>query len=137
MLNSSHQFRIPEHMLNRNRSTQDITEVYDVTSKESLNNVKIRLSEINKHISDGVDKLPVENKCNLKTKEAKNFSKSEVELVDVMSTLQRAISIIEKEMTKNPTFLQKETEKRNMNFVMAALIMMKTSMSIAVSKKCQ
>ena len=34
VLNNSHQFKIPEHMLNRNRSTQDITEVYDVTSKE-------------------------------------------------------------------------------------------------------
>ena len=32
VLNNSHQFKIPEHMLNRNRSTQDITEVHDVTS---------------------------------------------------------------------------------------------------------
>ena len=56
VLNNSHQFKILAHRLNRSRSAQDITEVYDVTSKEALNNVKIRLSEINKHISDGVNK---------------------------------------------------------------------------------
>ena len=52
---------------------------------------KIRSGEINKHVSDGVNKHPVENKCDLKpklvkTKEAKNFSKSEAEMVDVMDT---------------------------------------------------
>ena len=50
---------------------------------------KIRLGEINKHVSDGVNKHPVENKCDLKptpvkTQEAKNFSKSEAEMVDVI-----------------------------------------------------
>ena len=44
-----------------------------------------------------------------KTKEAKDFSKSEAELVDVMDTFQYVISIIEKEIAKNPTFLQKES----------------------------
>ena len=44
----------------------------------------------------------------LKTKEAKNFSKSEAELVDVTDTFQHAISIIEKEMAKNFTFLKKD-----------------------------
>ena len=43
--------------------------------------------EIKKHVSDGVNKHPVDNKCDLKpkpakTKEAKNFSKSEAEMVD-------------------------------------------------------
>ena len=33
VLNNSYQFKIPEHMLNRNRSSQD----YDVTGKESFN----------------------------------------------------------------------------------------------------
>ena len=37
----------------------------------------------------------------MKTKEAKNFSKSEAEMVDVMDTFQHAISIIEKEIAKN------------------------------------
>ena len=46
----------------------------------------------------------------MRTKEAKDFSKSEAELVNVMDTLKRAISIIEKEMTKNPAFVQKDTE---------------------------
>ena len=41
VLNNSYQFKIPAHMLNRNRSAQDITVVYDVTSKDSFNNEKI------------------------------------------------------------------------------------------------
>ena len=46
----------------------------------------------------------------MRTKERKDFSKSETELVDVVDTLQRAISMVKKEMTKNPAFEQKDTE---------------------------
>eukprot|EP00450_Noctiluca_scintillans_P037561 CAMPEP_0194549592 /NCGR_PEP_ID=MMETSP0253-20130528/95285_1 /TAXON_ID=2966 /ORGANISM="Noctiluca scintillans" /LENGTH=308 /DNA_ID=CAMNT_0039397023 /DNA_START=76 /DNA_END=1000 /DNA_ORIENTATION=- len=42
----------------------------------------------------------------VREKEAKDFGESEAELVDVVDTLQRAISIIQKEMAKNPAFLQ-------------------------------
>ena len=35
---------------------------------------------------------------------AKDFSESEAELWDVVDTLQRAISIIQGEMAKNPAF---------------------------------
>ena len=45
----------------------------------------------------------------VRTKEAKDFSNSEIEQWDVMDTLPRKISIIEKEMTKNLT-VQKDTE---------------------------
>ena len=41
VLNNSCQFKIQTHMLNRNRSSQDITVVHDVTSKESFNKVKV------------------------------------------------------------------------------------------------
>ena len=58
----------------------------------------------------------------MKTKEAKNFSKSETEMVDVMDTHQRAISNVEKEMAKNLTFLQKEIDTRNTNNATIALI---------------
>ena len=58
----------------------------------------------------------------VKTKEAKNFSKSEAELADVMDTLQHAISIIEKEIAKNTAFLQKEIDARNTNNATVALI---------------
>ena len=97
---------------------------------------------LNKRVSDGVNKHPVENKCDLKpkpakTKEAKNFSKSEAEMVDVMDTLQRTISIIKKEIAKNLTLLQKEIDTRNTNNEMAALITRKTSMSRVFSKECQ
>jgi len=57
----------------------------------------------------------------VRAKEAKDFSQSEAELVDVVDTLQRAISIIEKEMSKNPAFLQKKIDTQNMNNVVAAL----------------
>ena len=88
-------------------------------------------------VSDGVNKVPVENKCDLKpktvrTKEAKDFNKSEAERVDVMDTLPHAISIIEKEMAKNLAFLQKEIDKRNTNSIMAAHIIRKTSRSSSV-----
>ena len=50
----------------------------------------------------------------VKTKKgAKEFSKSETEWVDVMDTLQHAISIIEKETAKNHTFLQTEIDTGN------------------------
>ena len=98
VLNSSHQLKIPEHILNRNRSAHEI---------------------------------------NVKTKEAKNFSKSGVEMVDVMDTLQHVISISEKEMAKTCTFLQKGTNTRNTDNSMVTLIKSKTSMSIAFSKQCQ
>ena len=62
----------------------------------------------------------------VRTKEAKDYSKSETEMVDVMDTLQQSISIIEKEKAKNHTCLQKEIGTRNTNYVTAALIMMKT-----------
>ena len=109
--------------------------VYDVTSKESLNKVKLGLGEINKHVSDSVNKLPVGNKCDLKpktvrTKEAKDFRKSEAELVGGMDTLQRTISSIER-----PAFLQKEIDTRNTNNVMAAIMVRKTSMSRAFSEQ--
>ena len=71
----------------------------------------------------------------VKTKEAKDFSKSEVEQEDVMDTLPRAIFIIEMEMTKNPTFVQKEIDTRNTNSVVAVLIIRKTSMARAFSEQ--
>ena len=52
-------------MLKRNRSAQDITVVYDVTSKESFSSVMVWVGEIDEQVSDGVNKLPVENKCGL------------------------------------------------------------------------
>ena len=54
-----------------------------------------------------------------------------------MDTLQLVISIIEKEMGKNLTFLQKEIDTRNTNNATVALTMRKTSMSIALRKQCQ
>ena len=71
----------------------------------------------------------------VKTKEAKNFSKAEAEMVDVMGTFQHVISVIEKEIwPKTPTSLQREIGTRNTNNVTAALNMMKTSMSKSLQR---
>ena len=52
----------------------------------------------------------------------KDYSKSEAEWVDVMDTLQHAMSMIEKEIAKNLAFLQKEIDTRNTNIAMVALV---------------
>ena len=61
VLNNSCQFKIPAHMLNRNRSAHDITVAYNVTDKESFDSVKAWMGKIDKHVSDGVNKFLVEN----------------------------------------------------------------------------
>ena len=71
----------------------------------------------------------------MKTKEAKNFGKSEAEMVDVMDTFQHVIPIIEKEMAKNLTFLQKEIGTGKTDIVRTSVIRRKTSRSIAFSKQ--
>ena len=58
----------------------------------------------------------------VKIKEAKDFSKSEAEMVDVMDTFQCAISNVEKELAKNFTFKKKEIDTRNTNNATVALI---------------
>ena len=46
--------------------------------------------------------------------EAKDFSKYEAEPYNAVNTLQRAISIFRNEMTKNPAFLQRCSDTRNL-----------------------
>ena len=80
--NNRLQFKILEYVLNRGKNTHDITRVFDVTDKESLNNVNNRMGETNKHVSDGVNKLLIENECDptsqeeLSTDEAKKLADS-------------------------------------------------------------
>ena len=50
-------------------------------------------------------------------KEETDYNKSEAELVHVMDTLERSVSIIHREMSKNPAFLQENIVIRNMNNV--------------------
>ena len=68
VLNNSYQFKIPAYMLNRN-SAHDITIVYYVTDKESFSNMKAWMNQIDKHVSDGVNKFLVENQCDLTSQE--------------------------------------------------------------------
>ena len=57
VLNNPHQFKILEYVLSRNKSTQDITRVHDVTDEKPFHNVKGLMGEIDKYVSDGVNKL--------------------------------------------------------------------------------
>jgi Ras-related protein Rab-1A len=64
------------------RGAHGIIVVYDVTDKESFNNVKHWVQEIDKYAADGVNKLLVGNKCDLTSKkvvshdEAKELAES-------------------------------------------------------------
>ena len=72
----------------------------------------------------------------VKTEEAKNFSKSEAEMIDVIDTLQRLISIIDRRWPRTQLSFRRELT-RNTNNTTVTLIIRKTSMFIAFSKQCQ
>ena len=92
-------------------------------TKDTFNKSKDKF--INKNILD--DKISSENESHKKKRKTLNDSGKNTS--DVMSN-------VEKETVKNPAFLQKEIDTRNTNYVMTALIIHKTSMSIAFSKQC-
>ena len=88
LLNNSCQFKIPAHMLNRS-GAHDIATVHNVTDKESLNNVKAWMGEIDKHVSDGVNKLFIENKCGLTSQEELPTDEAK----ELANSLKRAIRV--------------------------------------------
>jgi len=63
------------------RGAHGIIIVYDVTDKESFNNVKHWISEIDKYAADGVNKLLVGNKCDLASKKVVAYDEAK-ELAD-------------------------------------------------------
>ena len=71
----------------------------------------------------------------VKSQEAKNFSKSEAKMVDVMDTPARDFNHREGD-SQDPYILQKGIDARNTNNAMVALITRKTSLSIAFIKQC-
>ena len=62
----------------------DIITVYDVADKESLNNVKDQMGEIDKHVSNGVNKLLTEDKCDLIAQEELSTDEAK-ELADTLN----------------------------------------------------
>ena len=76
VLNNPLQFKIPGYVLNRSENAHDIIiTVLDVTDKESSNNEKGRMGEIDKHVSDGINKL-LTSQEELSTDEAKELADS-------------------------------------------------------------
>jgi len=63
------------------RGAHGIIIVYDVTDKESFNNVKHWVQEIEKYAADGVNKLLVGNKCDLSSKKVVSYDEAK-ELAD-------------------------------------------------------
>ncbi|CAJ1348552.1 unnamed protein product [Effrenium voratum] len=63
------------------RGAHGIIVVYDVTDKESFNNVKHWVQEIDKYAADGVNKLLVGNKCDLSSKKVVSYDEAK-ELAD-------------------------------------------------------
>merc|ERR1712066_1043842 len=63
------------------RGAHGIIVVYDVTDKESFNNVKHWMQEIDKYAADGVNKLLVGNKCDLSSKKVVSHDEAK-ELAD-------------------------------------------------------
>lgn len=52
--------------------------MYDITDAESFANVKTWLTEIDRYASEGVSKLLVGNKCDMKGKRAVEYSEAKV-----------------------------------------------------------
>jgi Ras-related protein Rab-1A len=63
------------------RGAHGIIIVYDVTDKESFNNVKHWIQEIDKYAAEGVKKLLVGNKCDLQSKKVVSYDEAK-ELAD-------------------------------------------------------
>lgn len=55
--------------------------VYDVTDRESFNNVSSWMNEINRYASENVSKLLVGNKCDLESKKVVTYDEGK-ELAD-------------------------------------------------------
>merc|ERR1712113_1191138 len=66
------------------RGAHGIIIVYDVTDKESFNNVKHWFQEIEKYAADGVNKLLVGNKCDLASKKVVQYDEAK-ELADSLN----------------------------------------------------
>eukprot|EP00397_Hematodinium_sp_SG-2012_P061116 GEMP01080485.1.p1 GENE.GEMP01080485.1~~GEMP01080485.1.p1 ORF type:complete len:210 (+),score=42.27 GEMP01080485.1:75-704(+) len=66
-------FGIEEFKSTFYRDAHGIIIVYDVTDRESFNNVKHWIQEIGRNAAEGVNKLLVGNKCDLQSKKAVSY----------------------------------------------------------------
>jgi len=73
---------------------------------ELTSSITVSTSKIEELVAAiAADDAELKDATTVRTKEAADFAKNEAELMDVIDTLERAISIISKEMAKNPAAL--------------------------------
>merc|ERR550532_3212101 len=73
---------------------------------ELTSSITVSISKIDELVSAiAADDAELKDATAVRTKEAADFAKNEAELMDVIDTLERAITIISKEMAKNPAAL--------------------------------
>ena len=92
--------------IRRNEEQQDCDRV---EQHSSVRDPGAQAQSKQKCTGDQQSMSPTVSTKTVKTKEAKDFSKSETEMLDVMDTLQHAISIIEKELAKSPTSCKRKS----------------------------
>merc|ERR1719150_1160853 len=73
---------------------------------ELTSSITVSISKIDELVAAiAADDAELKNATTVREKEAADFGKNEAELMDVIDTLERAITIISKEMAKNPAAL--------------------------------
>jgi chromosome segregation ATPase len=104
-------------------------EIKTLTSQKD--NLEARIAELASNIEAGTSKIEslaaeiatanseLNDATTIRNKEAKDFAASEAELVDAIDTLDRAVNILQREMSKNPALTQVNT--KNMNAVLQSL----------------
>ena len=78
----------------------------EATIGELTSSITVSISKIDELVAAiAADDAELKDATGVRTKEAADFAKNEAELMDVIDTLERAITIISKEMAKNPAAL--------------------------------
>jgi len=88
------------------KTAESKKEKLEATIGELTSSITVSTSKIDELVAAiAADDAELKDATTIRTKEAADFAKNEAELMDVIDTLERAITIISKEMAKNPAAL--------------------------------